>query len=176
MISIKNEEKKFLFLNKIKTKNNHKFIKCLFIIILTILLLIEKFESENTSIFSVNKKDNKQNNTNLYNNKVNDIKGKDNNQKEKDLNKAKFNKESNDKNDNNSQKGNPGEIAFKTLNESFNSAKDFLDKGIKGILIQDKQKFILSENPIVSAVIPLYNCKNVILRTLVQSKIKIYII
>ena len=59
MISIKNEEKKFLFLNKIKTKNNHKFIKCLFIIILTILLLIEKFESENTSIFSVNKKDNK---------------------------------------------------------------------------------------------------------------------
>ena len=55
---------------------------------------------------------------------------------------------------------------FKNLQESFNNAKDFLDKGIKGILIQDKQKFVLSENPIVSAVIPLYNCKNFILRAI----------
>ena len=36
------------------------------------------------------------------------------------------------------------------------STIDFLDKSIKGILIQDKQKFIFSENPIVSVVIPLY--------------------
>ena len=174
---MQNEKKKFLKLNKIKSKNNHKFIKYFFIIILTILLLIEKFESQKTSIFFKNKQENNHNNTNLYNNKINDIKDKDNNQKEKNLNNAEFNEESNDtKNDNNSQKGNPGEFAFKTLYESFNSSKDFLDKGIKGILIQDKQKFILSENPIISAVIPLYNCKNVILRTLVQSKIKIYII
>ena len=52
------------------------------------------------------------------------------------------------------QKLKPKDYIFKTLSDYFNAAKDFLDKGIKGILIQDKEKFILSENPIVSAVIP----------------------
>ena len=58
------------------------------------------------------------------------------------------------------------EVEFKNISESFNTSKDFLDKGLKGILFQDKQTFIVSEKPIVSVVIPLYNCKRFILRAL----------
>jgi len=67
---------------------------------------------------------------------------------------------------NNQNNQNSKEFVFKTLYESFKSSKDFLDKSIKGIFIQDKQKFIKTDNPIVSVVIPLYNCKKFILRAL----------
>ena len=66
----------------------------------------------------------------------------------------------------NQEKGNSNEVEFKKIHESFNSSTDFLNKSIKGIIIQDKQKFILSENPIASAVIPLYNCKAFVIRAI----------
>jgi len=164
---IVNEKRKLIKLRKKKFNNNHKFIKFPFIIFLALLLFIEIKEAENISIFLIKKQENKQNNTNLYINENKDIKDKSNNQKEKEQNNIEYNKENkNTKNGNNTQKEKPEEVIFKTLHESFNSAKDFLDNGIKGILIQDKQKFILSENPLVSVVIPLYNCKKIILRAL----------
>ena len=55
---------------------------------------------------------------------------------------------------------------FDTRNDSFKKSKDFLDKCIKGILINDKNNFILSENPKVSAIIPVYNSKNFISRAI----------
>ena len=83
----------------------------------------------------------------------------------------KSNQEKNNSNEtifimNNQEKNNSNEVEFKKLKESFNGSIDFLDKSIKGILIQDKQKFVLSENIIVSVVIPLYNCKSFILRAI----------
>ena len=164
MINLLNNESKLIYKT---TTNKNKLIKCSFLIFLEILLLIEKIKSENTSFFFINKQKNQQNNTNLYNN---ENKNKNNYQKEKKQNnKEDYNKENNNtKNGNKTQKEKEKieEVVFKTLHESFNSAKDFLDKGIKGILIQDKQKFVLSENPLVSVVIPLYNCKKFILRAL----------
>ena len=41
-----------------------------------------------------------------------------------------------------------------------------MDKCIKGILINDKNNFILSENPKISAIIPVYNSKNFISRAI----------
>ena len=49
------------------------------------------------------------------------------------------------------------EEKFPNLTESFNNAKEFLDKCLKGILINN-QTVKPSENPKVSAVIPCYNC------------------
>ena len=51
------------------------------------------------------------------------------------------------------------EYKFPSLEESFNNAKDFLDKSMNGILINDKNKFKSSENPLVSIVIPVYNAE-----------------
>ena len=145
MINLLNNESKLIYKT---TTNKNILIKCSFLIFFEILLLIEKIKSENTSFFFINKQKNQQNNTNLYNNE-NKNKNKNNYQKEKQQNnKEDYNKENNDtKNGNKTQKEKEKieEVVFKTLHESFNSAKDFLDKGIKGILIQDKQKFVLSE-------------------------------
>ena len=55
------------------------------------------------------------------------------------------------------------EEIFSSLNISFNKAKDFLDKCIKGILIHNKP-FVSYENPKISALIPVYNSKNLISR------------
>ena len=53
------------------------------------------------------------------------------------------------------------------LNDSFQNAKDFLLKCLKGQLINNKtNKFDSSPNPIASAVIPFYNRKNTISRAI----------
>ena len=158
----KNNNKNSLYRKNIKLKikiinNNCNLIKCSlisFLLLFAIILLIEKIlkmESKNISILfniAIQIK-NDQNKTDLYNKENNKTNNISNNQKEKEEEKPK-------------QK----DYVFKTLTDSFNTAKDFLDKCIKGILIQDKQKFILLENPLISVVIPLYNCQNFILRTL----------
>ena len=53
---------------------------------------------------------------------------------------------------------------FNSLKESFNKAKNFLDKSSKGIFINDKSKFKSSNHPLISAIVPVYNCKNFINR------------
>ena len=54
---------------------------------------------------------------------------------------------------------------FPNLKQSFKNAKDFLDKCIKGILINN-QSIQLSRNPIATVIIPVYNCKYTILRAI----------
>ena len=49
--------------------------------------------------------------------------------------------------------------------EAFNKAKDFINNNMKGILI-NKQEIRLYKKPKISAVIPCYNCKDFILRTI----------
>ena len=58
------------------------------------------------------------------------------------------------------------DYTFDSLQESFNKAKSFLEKSSKGILINDKTKFISSENPIVTAIIPVYNSQRFINRAI----------
>ena len=53
---------------------------------------------------------------------------------------------------------------FDSLQDSFNKAKSFLDKCLKGIFINDKSKFKSSNHPLISAIVPVYNCKNFINR------------
>ena len=48
---------------------------------------------------------------------------------------------------------------FDSFHEAFAKAKDFLDKNMKGILI-NPEKIKSYKNPIISAVIPCYNSKN----------------
>ena len=57
------------------------------------------------------------------------------------------------------------EEKFGSLNEAYKKAKDFLDKCTKGISAH-KETFISVEKPKVSAVIPLYNSKNYIMRAI----------
>ena len=54
---------------------------------------------------------------------------------------------------------------YDSFYESINKAKDFLNKNMKGILI-NKEEIKAYKNPIISAVIPCYNSKNYILRTI----------
>ena len=54
---------------------------------------------------------------------------------------------------------------FPNLQDSFNNAKEFLDTCLKGKLIYN-QTIKPSKYPKVSAVIPLYNCKRTILRSI----------
>ena len=49
--------------------------------------------------------------------------------------------------------------------EAFNKAKDFINNNMKGILI-NKQEIRLYKKPKISVVIPCYNCKDFILRTI----------
>ena len=62
-----------------------------------------------------------------------------------------------------------GELFFDDLYTSFNKAKNFLRQSMKGILIKPK-KILKTEHPKVSVVIPLYNCKNIILRAITSIK------
>ena len=55
---------------------------------------------------------------------------------------------------------------FDSLQESFKKAKNFLEKSSKGILINDKTKFISSEHPIATAIIPVYNSQKIINRAI----------
>ena len=57
------------------------------------------------------------------------------------------------------------EEKFPNLNEWFNNAKDFLDKCIKGILINN-QSIQLSKNPKATVIIPVFNCKHTISRAI----------
>ena len=54
---------------------------------------------------------------------------------------------------------------YDSFYESINKAKDFLNKNMKGILI-NKEEIKAYKNPIISVVIPCYNSKNYILRTI----------
>ena len=54
---------------------------------------------------------------------------------------------------------------FSSLHESFNKAKYFLDKCLKGIMMNN-QTLKLSENPKVSAIIPAHNCERTISRAI----------
>ena len=56
------------------------------------------------------------------------------------------------------------EYKFDSLQDSFNKAKNFLDKCSKGIFLNDKSKFKSSRHPLISAVIPVYNSKDFINR------------
>lgn len=54
---------------------------------------------------------------------------------------------------------------FLNITESFNKAKDFLNKCLRGILINNKT-IIPSNNPIASVIIPIFNSKNSIERAI----------
>ena len=54
---------------------------------------------------------------------------------------------------------------FDSIDESYRKAKEFLNKSIEGILLNNFP-FKSSENPKLSVVIPLYNCKKVISRAI----------
>ena len=58
------------------------------------------------------------------------------------------------------------EYKFPSLEESFNKAKDFLNKCSKGILINNKTEFKSSLNPKVSVIIPIYNSEKFINRAI----------
>ena len=60
---------------------------------------------------------------------------------------------------------NISERKYESMHDAFNKAKDFIDKCLKGILTNN-QTIKPSENPKVSAIIPLYNCKKTILRAI----------
>jgi len=55
---------------------------------------------------------------------------------------------------------------FDSLEISFNKSKSFIDKSMKGILLNDKKNFISSQKPKVSVIIPMYNCQNFIYRAI----------
>ena len=54
---------------------------------------------------------------------------------------------------------------FDSYKQAFNKAKNFINISLHGILI-NTEKINLSKKPIVSVVIPCYNCKTFILRAL----------
>ena len=56
------------------------------------------------------------------------------------------------------------EYKFDSLQDSFNNAKNFLDKCSKGIFLNDKSKFKSSKHPLISSVVPVYNSKDYINR------------
>ena len=57
------------------------------------------------------------------------------------------------------------EEKFPSLKESFDKAKNFLDKCLKGIIISN-QTFTVSEKPKVSAIVTIHNCQNIISRAI----------
>ena len=57
-------------------------------------------------------------------------------------------------------------IKFDSMNVSFEKAKYFLNKNIKGDFIQDKNKFRLSLRPKISTIIPVYNSQNYISKSI----------
>ena len=57
------------------------------------------------------------------------------------------------------------EVVYKNISESYKKAQDFLNKAISGTLL-DKANYTPSETPKVSAIIPVYNSKNIILRSI----------
>ena len=57
-------------------------------------------------------------------------------------------------------------MTFDSIKDSYNKAKDFIEKGIKDIYIQNKEKFKLTENPKISSITPVYNSKDFISRAI----------
>ena len=57
-------------------------------------------------------------------------------------------------------------LTFDSITDSFNKAKPFLKNAMEGKYIQDRSKFELSENPMVSLIIPVYNCNYYISRAI----------
>ena len=55
---------------------------------------------------------------------------------------------------------------FASLRESYIESKDFINKNLKSILINDKNQFKNDENPLVSVVIPIYNSQKLINNTI----------
>ena len=66
---------------------------------------------------------------------------------------------------NDSTNKNNEELIFPDMTTSYRNAQDFLKKGINGIWV-NKNNYTLSDNPKISVVIPLYNCRNFILRAI----------
>ena len=54
------------------------------------------------------------------------------------------------------------ESNFSSIEESYSKAKNFIDKNLNGILINDKNEFKDNENPLVSVIIPVYNAEKYI--------------
>ena len=57
------------------------------------------------------------------------------------------------------------EKKFDSYIDAFNKAKDFINNNINGILI-NKQNLKLFKNPRISVIIPCYNCRDFVLRTI----------
>ena len=57
------------------------------------------------------------------------------------------------------------EDKFDSMEDSFQKAKEFINNSINGISYNNKT-FILTEKPKVSVIIPIYNCKDFILRAI----------
>ena len=55
---------------------------------------------------------------------------------------------------------------FPSRDEAFKNALPFLNKTLQGLYINDKNSFRISNTPRISSIIPVYNCKNTILRAI----------
>ena len=80
--------------------------------------------------------------------------------------KSKIDEKEEDNNDHPKKDDIYKEEKFDSINKAFEKAKDFLNKCMNGILIQDKNKFKLNEHPKISVVIPLFNSINFISRAI----------
>ena len=58
------------------------------------------------------------------------------------------------------------EYYFDSLQNSFSKAKYFLEQCLNGNLINNKTLFKYSDKPLISVVIPIYNCQNFITRAM----------
>jgi len=58
------------------------------------------------------------------------------------------------------------EEKFDSYIEAFNKSRNFLDKNMKGILIEKIHHPTSKNNPKISAVVPCYNCKDYLLRSI----------
>ena len=163
------KDKKYIRNKTLKNNflENFHLCKCLFLILIILLLFIViiVFIDYNTKILNIHKEEN------ILNSKPeNKIKEKNlvtNGENENNLEEKPIRDEEEENEE--EKKHNFEDIykkeIFDSLNEAFNKAKDFLDKCIKGIIIQNKP-FKSLEKPKVSAIIPLYNCRNYILRAI----------
>ena len=148
-----------------------------------------EFNKEENNIYdiineTINNNTNKENKTYINKDKENINKTNELNNKNQIINIDKIKKNNNINETNKSEKDNKNinktiveeddeiipkkediykEEKFSSRSVSFNRAKNFLDKSIKGILIHSKP-FVSSENPKASAVIPVYNSKDIISR------------
>ena len=184
MINLKITKKKLSY--KIYLNIWHLFIYLSFIILLIEILMIIKFiliKIKKKNILNYNLEKIQKNNATIKNNAI---------QNNKNKNKSKFQLKSQDSihlglNSNNSKSKNitknpthadninnnskfndmiiiDEEINSDSLFKAAERTRDFINKSIKGIV--SNSSFILSKNPIITVVIPLYNCEKTIKRAI----------